>query len=54
VLPQVRTAWKLSERRACAILDVNRKMLHYRLVKRDDPVLRRRIKEIAVNRIRYG
>jgi len=54
VLPQVRNAWKLTERRACAILDVNRKMLHYRLVKRDDPVLRRRIKEIAVNRIRYG
>jgi len=54
ILPQVRNAWKLSERRACAILDVNRKMLHYRLVKRDDPVLRRRIKETAVNRIRYG
>jgi putative transposase len=29
-------------------------MLHYRSVKRDDPVLRRRIKEIATNRIRYG
>jgi putative transposase len=54
VLPQVRKAWQLSERRACAILDVNRKMLHYRSVKRDDPVLRRRIKEIAINRIRYG
>ena len=54
VLPQVRKTWQLSERRACAILDVNRKMLHYRSVKIDDPVLRRRIKEIAFNRIRYG
>jgi putative transposase len=44
----------LSERRACAILDINRKMLHYRSVKRDDPVLRGRIKEIAWTRIRYG
>lgn len=54
VLPQVRTGWQLSERRACAILDVNRKMLHYRSVKRDDPVLRGRIQEIARSRIRYG
>jgi len=53
-LPQIRTAWRLSERRACKILDVNRKMLHYRSVKRDDPVLRTRIKEIARIRIRYG
>ena len=54
VLPQVRKTWRLSERRACAILDVNRKMLHYRSVKMDDPMLRGRIKEIAANRIRYG
>jgi len=54
VLPQVRKAWQMSERRACAVLDVNRKMLHYHSLKRDDPVLRRRIKEIAWNRIQYG
>jgi transposase InsO family protein len=53
VLPQVRKTWQLSERRACAILDVNRKM-HYRSVKLDDPALRGRIKEIAAIRIRYG
>jgi putative transposase len=54
MVPQVRTTWQLSERRSCAILSVNRKALHYRSVKRDDPVLRRRIKEIAATRIRYG
>jgi len=54
VLPQVRSTWRMSERRACAVLDGNRKMLHYRSVKCDDPVLRGRIKEIAWSRIRYG
>jgi putative transposase len=53
-VPQVRKAWRLSERRSCAILIVNRKSLRYRCVKRDDSVLRRRIKEIAATRIRYG
>ncbi len=53
-LPTIRQTWRLSERRACTILDVNRKMLHYRPVKRDDPVLRARIKELAWLRIRYG
>lgn len=54
MLPKVRETWRLSERRACSILDVNRKMVHYVPVKRDDPVLRERIKEIAQMRIRYG
>jgi hypothetical protein len=47
VLPHVRKAWRLSERRACAILDVNRKALHYRSKKHDGSVLRLRIKELA-------
>jgi putative transposase len=54
MVPQVRKTWRLSERRSCAILSVNRKSLRYRSVKRDDPALRRRIKEIAATRIRYG
>lgn len=53
-LPKIRQTWRLSERRACAVLDVNRKMLHYHPVKRDDPVLRARIKELAWLRVRYG
>lgn len=54
MLPKVRETWRLSERRVCRILNINRKMLHYRTVKVDDPVLRGRIKEIAWQRIRYG
>ena len=54
ILPKVRELWRLSERRACAVLDINRKMLWYQPVKRDDPVLRARIKEIAWQRVRYG
>src|SRR5579864_4021656 len=54
VLPQVRSTWHLSERRVCRLLDVNRKILHYRSKRVDDPVLRGRITEIAQMRIRYG
>jgi putative transposase len=54
MLPQVKERWQLSERHVCRLLDVNRKMLNYRSVKVDDPVLRTRIKEIAQTRIRYG
>ncbi len=54
MLPKIRELWRLSERRACAVLDINRKALFYRPVKRDESVLRARIKEIAWNRIRYG
>ena len=54
VLPRVRIEWRVSERRACAILDVNRKALRYRSKRVDDPVLRARIKEIAGVRVRYG
>jgi transposase InsO family protein len=54
MLPKVRELWRLSERRACAVLDNIRKALLYRPVKRDESVLRTRIKEIAWDRIRYG
>jgi putative transposase len=54
MLPKVREIWRLRERRICRILDINRKMLHYRSVKVDDPILRTRIEEIAYTRIRYG
>jgi putative transposase len=55
VLPQVRKAWRLSERRACAILTVNRRAARYRSVKHDvNAGLRLRIKEMAATRVRYG
>ena len=54
VLPHVRKVWQVSERRACRVLDVNRKALRYRSKRTDDPVLRGRLKEIAAVRVRYG
>jgi putative transposase len=54
MLPNVQEIWRLSERRVCRILDIKRKMLHYRGVKVDDPILRARIKDIPYTRIRYG
>jgi putative transposase len=54
VLPQIRKVWQVSERRACYILDIDRKMLHDTSIKRDDPVLRKRIREIAWSRVRSG
>lgn len=54
VLPNVRAGWRVSERRACRILAVNRAALQYRSKRVDDPVLRARINEIARVRVRYG
>jgi putative transposase len=55
VLPQVRQAWQMSERRACEVLAVNRRAVRYRAIRNDVNVaLRLRIKAIAAVRIRYG
>ena len=55
VLPHVRRAWNLSERRACAILTVNRRAVRYLSVRKDlSTALRMRIRDIAATRIRYG
>ena len=55
VLPHIRKIWQLSERRACEILDVNRRTVRYQSVRGDaDVALQARIKAIAAVRIRYG
>ncbi len=55
VLPEIRKTWRLSERRACEILTVNRRAVRYRSMRADvDTALRMRIKDIAATRIRYG
>ncbi len=54
VLPKICESWRLSQRRACRILAINRSILHYRSVKVDEPVLRARIVELANVRIKYG
>jgi hypothetical protein len=55
VLPQIRKSWRLSERRACEILAVNRRAVRYRSIRGDANVaLRLRIRAIAEVRVRYG
>jgi len=44
----------LSERRACAILDVDRSMIRYRSIRADDSGLRARLRSLAHERRRFG
>ncbi len=53
-LPYLRKAYRISERRACLVLIVNRRTLRYNSVKIDVAPLRHRIKEIATMRAGYG
>lgn len=53
-LPYLRKVYKISERRACRVVAVNRATVQYRSVKTDAPALRARINEIAATRVRYG
>ena len=52
--PFLIAAFKISQRRACELLKVNRKTLTHKSVKTDMPALRARIKDIAATRVRYG
>ena len=54
VLPYLRKAYPISERRACQVAAVNRSMVQYKSVKTKVPALRARINEIAAARVRYG
>ena len=53
-LPYLCKAYRVSERRACRVLVVNRSTVHCQSVKTDVPALRARINEIAATRVRYG
>jgi putative transposase len=44
----------LSERRACAVVGVSRRVVRYRSTKPDDAPLRRRLQELAGERRRFG
>ncbi len=48
------TDYQISNRRACAVVLLGRSTWHYKAKRRDDSVLRARIREIAQTRIRYG
>jgi putative transposase len=44
----------LSERRACAVVGVSRRVVRYRSTRPDDAALRQRLRELAVERRRFG
>src|SRR5258705_8216186 len=46
--------YRVSQRRACQVVNLCQNSLRYIPTGRDDAAVRQRIKEIAVSRIRYG
>ncbi len=53
-MDDVRVIWKVSIRRACKLLQANRSTYHYVSISPTQADLRKRIKEIAETRVRYG
>lgn len=53
VVQHLREEWHLSERRACGLADVSRMAMRYRS-RRDDSVVRARLRELAALRRRWG
>jgi putative transposase len=54
LVDDVRGAWKVSIRRACAVIRMEPSTYHYRGKRRSQATLIGRIKEIAATRVRYG
>jgi len=54
LVDEVRTVWRVSIRRACQALPVDRSTYHYRSKRSGQAILMRRIKEIAETGVRYG
>ena len=50
----LRTKFEVSERRACAVLAVDRTWARYRSIRPDDVALRTRLRELAAVRRRFG
>jgi putative transposase len=54
LVDDTRSAWRVSIRRACRALPVERSTYHYRSRRAGQAELTERIKEIAATRVRYG
>jgi putative transposase len=54
VVDDLRGTWRVSIRRACSVVQAERSSYHYKSRRPDRADLRRRIKEIAETRVRYG
>ena len=50
----LRTVFEISERRACSIIKADRKMVRYRSCRPPDTALRERLRNLAVERRRFG
>lgn len=50
----VRKLFSLSERRVCRAMKYPRSTIRYKKLKQEDPALRQRLKELALNRRRFG
>ena len=54
MVDRVRTVWRVSIRRACRAVPVDRSTYHYRSKRAGQAPLVKRIREIAETRVRYG
>ena len=54
MVDHVRSIWRVSIRRACRALPVERSTYHYRSRRAGQAQLTKRIKEVAATRVRYG
>ena len=54
MVDDVRSTWQVSIRRACGVLRAERSSYHYRGRRADQAELKKRMKEIAETRVRYG
>jgi putative transposase len=54
LVDEVRSAWKVSIRRACSVLRTETSTYHYKGKRRSQAALVKRIKELAETRVRYG
>ena len=50
----LRTVFEISERRACSIINADRKMVRYQSCRPPDTALRRRLHDLAAERRRFG
>lgn len=46
--------YEMSERRACQVIEVDRKTVRYRSRRPDDAALRARLRDLAAERRRFG
>ena len=54
MVDEVQVSWKVSVRRACSVLRIDRSLYTYKPRRGDQAALRKRMQEIAQTRIRYG